>query len=564
MVMEHKVFFTELLSLCETDDQSLQKLPCYKSISNLVPLRKSALRALSACHYIPECREKIFTVLYQKALNSHNNELVEAGYECMKKFTAGFKIDMETVTNMTRTMLQTLGDYRNLNINMITRLYYLAELFPTVFNEKLCEQLLQLLKKWLEAAILGFKQMNQAGGNKSGGQHQLKVAASIVRLFQKIPPSHTPQKIIEMLCKLILTTERNLFIEPGSILREPLMGYLAKFPSETLDFLMGDQFAKDAHHGRFAVFIVDHKDGQVFRDALKAKNDRLIQMINCTNPAVVAVAQQQQQQQQQQPQQVPPITLDQRYEIQFVGVNLVWTLLSHENSWIKGQSDLIGAIKKLWNQDIYHDRHRKGDGVDYTHWREPKIVVKILLEYFKHHKDNEILLLFQLLRALCGRFVADFQYLKEFLELEICQAYPVEWKRAAFFEFVRLWNLSETTLSQELKGKILQYIIIPCFSFSFDHNEGDALIGSPPAPDQDCPENVVSTFINKIIDPENPFGTSDTVRILLLQFSCLLVDQGAAHIHDASNKKQGNKLRRLMTYAWPCLISKNCVDPATR
>jgi hypothetical protein len=23
-------------------------------------------------------------------------------------------------------------------------------------------------------------------------------------------------------------------------------------------------------------------------------------------------------------------------------------------------------------------------------------------------------------------------------------------------------------------------------------------------------------------------------------------------------------LRRLMTYAWPCLLSKNCVDPATR
>ena len=64
-IMEHKVFFTELLSLCEADDVSLQKLPCYKSINNLVPLRKSALRALAACHYIPECREKIFQVLFK-------------------------------------------------------------------------------------------------------------------------------------------------------------------------------------------------------------------------------------------------------------------------------------------------------------------------------------------------------------------------------------------------------------------------------------------------------------------------------------------------------------------
>ncbi len=96
-IMEHKVFFTELLSLCETDEQTLQKLPCYKSITNLVPLRKSALRALSACHYIPECREKIFTVLF-KALNSTNNDLVEASYECMKKFISGkFKIQSSPV-----------------------------------------------------------------------------------------------------------------------------------------------------------------------------------------------------------------------------------------------------------------------------------------------------------------------------------------------------------------------------------------------------------------------------------------------------------------------------------
>lgn len=29
-------------------------------------------------------------------------------------------------------------------------------------------------------------------------------------------------------------------------------------------------------------------------------------------------------------------------------------------------------------------------------------------------------------------------------------------------------------------------------------------------------------------------------------------------------RRQGNKLRRLMTFAWPCLVLKNCVDPATK
>ena len=84
--------------------------------------------------------------------------------------------------------------------------------------------------------------------------------------------------------------------------------------------------------------------------------------------------------------------------------------------------------------------------------------------------------------------------------------------------------------------QILQYILIPCFYHSFEKGEGDKLIGGPPAPDQDSEDNIISVFINRIIDPENPFGTSDAVRILLLQFSSLLVEQASSHIHDAANK----------------------------
>lgn len=70
----------------------------------------------------------------------------------------------------------------------------------------------------------------------------------------------------------------------------------------------------------------------------------------------------------------------------------------------------------------------------------------------------------------------------------------------------------------------------------------------------------------QLIDPDNPFPSADCVRISLLQLSCLLVEQASPHIydHDANNKAQGFKLRRLMTFAWPCLLVENCIDPATR
>jgi hypothetical protein len=56
-----------------------------------------------------------------------------------------------------RPLLMTLGDYRNLSLNGAKRLSYLTQLFPSSFNEKLCEQLLQHLKKLLEVAILAHK-----------------------------------------------------------------------------------------------------------------------------------------------------------------------------------------------------------------------------------------------------------------------------------------------------------------------------------------------------------------------------------------------------------------------
>lgn len=67
-----------------------------------------------------------------------------------------------------------------------------------------------------------------------------------------------------------------------------------------------------------------------------------------------------------------------------------------------------------------------------------------------------------------------------------------------------------------------------------------------------------------IIDPDKPYGVSDAIRIQLLRFLALLVENASTHIHDPTNKRHGNKLRRIMTFAWPCLLSKNCVDPATK
>ena len=78
----------------------------------------------------------------------------------------------------------------------------------------------------------------------------------------------------------------------------------------------------------------------------------------------------------------------------------------------------------------------------------------------------------------------------------MAQSYTVDWKRQAFFKFVEIFP--QPNLSPELKSKILQLILIPCFAVSFDRGEGDKLVGSTPTPEQDHPENIVSVFITKV------------------------------------------------------------------
>jgi transformation/transcription domain-associated protein len=59
-----------------------------------------------------------------------------------------------------RPLLLTLGDYRNLNLSGARRLSYLVQLFPSSFSEKLCDQLLQHLRKMLDNLVQAQKGAN--------------------------------------------------------------------------------------------------------------------------------------------------------------------------------------------------------------------------------------------------------------------------------------------------------------------------------------------------------------------------------------------------------------------
>uniref|UniRef100_A0A8C3CIZ1 Transformation/transcription domain associated protein n=1 Tax=Cairina moschata TaxID=8855 RepID=A0A8C3CIZ1_CAIMO len=217
---------------------------------------------------------------------------------------------------------------------------------------------------------------------------------------------------------------------------------------------------------------------------------------------------------------------------------------------------LRGSLSPCFHE-AFQERHRK-ENMAATNWKEPKLLAYCLLNYCKRNY-GDIELLFQLLRAFTGRFLCNMTFLKEYMEEEIPKNYSIPQKRALFFRFV---DFNDPNFGDELKAKVLQHILNPAFLYSFEKGEGEQLLG-PPNPEGDNPESITSVFITKVLDPEKQADMLDSLRIYLLQFATLLVEHAPHHIHD-NNKNRNSKLRRLMTFAWPCLLSKACVDPACK
>ncbi|KTF86534.1 hypothetical protein cypCar_00003378, partial [Cyprinus carpio] len=462
-VVEHKVFYTELLNLCEAEDAALMKLPCYKSLPSLVPLRIAALNALAACNYLPQSREKIIAALF-KALNSTNSELQEAGEACMRKFLEGATIEVDQIHTHMRPLLMMLGDYRSLTLNVVNRLTSVTRLFPNSFNDKFCDQMMQHLRKWMEVVVITHK-----GGQRSDGS-EMRICSAIINLFHLIPAA--PQTLVKPLLEVVMKTERAMLIEAGSPFREPLIKFLTRHPSQTVELFMMEATLNDPQWSRMFMSFLKHKDAKPLRDVLASNPNRFVPLLVPAGPAATV-------------RPGSPSTSTARLDLQFQAIKL--------------------------------------------------------------------------LRAFTGRFLCNMTFLKEYMEEEIPKNYSITHKRALFFRFV---EFNDPHFNDELKAKVLQHILNPAFLYSFEKGEGEQLLG-PPNPEGDNPESITSVFITKVLDPEKQADLADSLRIYLLQFSTLLVEHAPHHIHD-NNKSRNSKLRRLMTFAWPCLLPKTCVDPACK
>ena len=205
-----------------------------------------------------------------------------------------------------------------------------------------------------------------------------------------------------------------------------------------------------------------------------------------------------------------------------------------------------------------------------AHLDESRLLCKCLLQYAQQ-QPQQIVLQFHLLRAFTHRNLADFHFLRDWFTVELPRTYTIHQKRLVFFQFLELYN--NPNFSSYLKSLVIQHILIPIFTHAFDNNQGTELIlGESGQAAADTKADCVLVLINRVIPEQNGDSyadndihkNNDALLVQLFRLFSLLVEKAHEHIGDAERKQHGQKLRRIITFAWPCLMPKNCVDPASK
>uniref|UniRef100_A0A914VHX2 Transformation/transcription domain-associated protein n=1 Tax=Plectus sambesii TaxID=2011161 RepID=A0A914VHX2_9BILA len=563
-----KCFADALIKLCKTDESVLEKIPTYKSSmgttttnnTDLISLKCTAIRAAVACYIaaiqpvtvemetnagedgedeirtITDRQQLFLTAL--KALTHGHAKLQDEAFAALRMAMKRVPMERNVLHAEMRPVLLNLSEYKTLSLNVVKRLLYLTRLSPNTFNEKFCDQILVHLKKWVESALV------QQGTAKT--TDEIKACEIVLEILHETPAASA--RFIDVVIPMITKAESQLNLEPGINWRIPLLRYLIRYPLETIQFLVQENNMRvEACRGLFLWLIKQEESGplrQILTEDPSFINNLLNGQTTANNQDVAS--------------EVPLSSLE------VLALRLISALSKRDPEWIAKNQHLINRIRSLWNDEKFKARY-KSESSDHTKFEAPKLAVKCMLRYFRTN-PNDIDLLFDICQCFVGRLSTDFSFVRSFLENEVVATYTVEWRRLAFKRAVDLY-VGDYAKSggPTLIVKILQYVILPCLAFSLEHGDGDKLIGSLPAPDEQNNENLVSLFVSRVIDNQKSKGQlPDGLHIMLYQLSCLFVEFAPQHIHDSSSKKQGSRLRTFMLFAWPCLQQNSQQDPTTK
>jgi hypothetical protein len=295
-------------------------------------------------------------------------------------------LQMSTVA---RPNLASLTNIKSVTMEGLRQASYMYQLFPGIHNGKIWETLLQILRRFLECALVSHSKSPNRNGS-----HELKIAIAIIDLFELVATQTA--RFLEPLCKLCLQAEKALFLGKGCPLRPNLMKFLLKLPIDYITMTFTMPYIQQPEWNRFFIYFLEQPGSEILRQTLMTSTARLTYCMSIRqNPTIPGTTN-----------QFPENELS---DIQYLGVKSASILCDYNEDWILNQPDVLQTLRALWETPDYHHGVQVCNGkLDVQAWKEPQMIAKLLLVYYKRNPDDTSLL-FTLLYAFCGKSISQYQ-----------------------------------------------------------------------------------------------------------------------------------------------------------
>ncbi len=203
--------------------------------------------------------------VFFKALTLRSREIVNVAKQGLSQVLTQQKLPKELLQSSLRPVLLNLADYKKLSVPLLQGLSRLLELLTNCFNVTLGEKLLEHLNKWTDPAKIASTKLWKDGEN-------IKIAASIIEIFHLLPAA--ANKFLDALVLITIQLEAQLPREVSSPYRVPLIKFLNRYPTESLDYFLPRLIQLDC--GKLFRFVIKEELAIALREELAKNPQKLI------------------------------------------------------------------------------------------------------------------------------------------------------------------------------------------------------------------------------------------------------------------------------------------------
>lgn len=383
------------------------------------------------------------------------------------------RLPKELLQTCIRPVLLNLRDYKRLSVPLLRGLSRLLSLLSSWFNKTLGEKLLDHLQKWTDPALIIPQKIWKEGDEPL-------VAAAIVDIFALLPhASHFVEPLVKTCLKLEAALPAFKARYVLSPYQKPLFRYLNKHPQDAVNFFF--QRLKTPMYSELLQNMVQFEESHAFRAHLGEKQCSVM-ILNVCFERPLAIIRSEKSPSGSAPTRnsisihgigshaaaategsTRPMTVE-SLELQLQGFRLVQTLLARNAGYFQDHNDIVRAFRWLWRSKGRFLRLQHEDVVSPRFHEESKMLASFLMSYAKTSTNEDLDILFELIRVFLQPSTTDFAFVSQFLAEMVSHVLTFDQKKQVMKRFFALLAGDN---SEETKVLSIQLLIFPMIAASY-------------------------------------------------------------------------------------------------